>query len=531
MRERLRDFAPYLSILGLILLAGALLMRSGPTSAPTWLVPTLAVVGVVLVLGWPILRWDDFREGLGGRQASHGANSLVLALSVIGILVVANYVGSLWYWSWDMTENNKFTISRATVQILNDLDRPVKLVGVLDAAQSGEDITTLERLVEQYKRHSKQIEYEHLDPQGDPLGLQALAGQLTLASGSDVSVQSLGRTLVAISGEKHAIVYAFDEQGVTEAIVKATRDRELSVWFTTGHDERPLNTDYGQMRGALEKQGYEVSEHNLGVLTETLTADTVDAVIVAGPRKAFPDVEAQALADYVKGGGSVLLMADPQLAGLDINLGALLAPWDLTLRNDVVLDPARSFSGNMSHIVVPAAELRFHTSTRDLTSIASVVTFPLVRSIATGTPATTTLTTTSLAETSADAWGETGLDELAAAAENYVPTADPQEPKGPLTLALAAEGGVDYGRLLIYGSSQFVTDAYIQAVTSLNPALFLNTLNWLTQEDDLITIAPTTPGSHPLKTPTNPTLLAVATAVLMPLAVLGVGGWIWWRRR
>src|SRR3990172_7633825 len=126
MRERLRDIAPYLSILGLIVLAGALFMRAAPSGAPNWLVPGLAVVGVVLLLGWPILRWDDFREGLGGRQARHGTNSLVLALSLIGILVVANYVGSLWYWSFDLTENSKFTISRASVQILEDLSQPVR---------------------------------------------------------------------------------------------------------------------------------------------------------------------------------------------------------------------------------------------------------------------------------------------------------------------------------------------------------------------------------------------------------------------
>lgn len=531
MRDRLREIAPYLSILGLILLSGALLMRAAASSGPNWLVPTLAVIGVVLLLGWPILRWDEFREGLGGRQARHGTNSIVLAVSVIGILAVANYVGTLWYWAWDLTENNKFTISRSTVQILENLEPSVRLVAVLNAQESGEDIRTLNRLVEQYQRHTPKVEYEHLDPQTDPLKLMALAEQLTTDSGSEVSAQSLARTLVAISGKKHATVYAFDEQGVTEAIVKASRDRDLSVWFTSGHDEIPLDTEFVSMRGALEKQGYTVSKHNLGVLTETLTADTVDAVIVAGPRQAFPDVEAEALAEYIRGGGSVLLMVDPQLDGLDINLGAVLAPWDLTLRNDVILDPTRAFAGNLSHIFVPAPELRFHTSTRDLTSIDSVVTFPLARSIATGTPSTTTLTTTSLAETSADAWGETGLAELSAGVQGYRPVADPDEPKGPLTLALAAEGGVDFGRLVIYGSSQFVTDEYIQAVTSLNPALFLNTLNWLTQEDDLITIPPTTPGSHPLTTPTNPGLLMLATAVLMPLAVLGVGGWIWWRRR
>jgi ABC-type uncharacterized transport system involved in gliding motility auxiliary subunit len=84
---------------------------------------------------------------------------------------------------------------------------------------------------------------------------------------------------------------------------------------------------------------------------------------------------------------------------------------------------------------------------------------------------------------------------------------------------------------VVFGTSQFVSDAYMQQVQTLNLALFMNAVNWLTQEEDLITIAPTEPDSRPLQAPTNPRLLLVATALLMPLAVLGVGMWIWWRRR
>jgi ABC-type uncharacterized transport system involved in gliding motility auxiliary subunit len=522
MRDRMRDISPYVSILGLVILASSLFLRSAP-SVPDQLTPVLAVVGIVLLFAWPVFRWDEFRSGFAGRQARHGTNSVVLIISVLGILAVANYLGSLWYWTWDLTTNRQFSISRATGQILDDVQAPVRLVAVLDPQSAPTDLENLERLVEQYKQRSPQIEFQHLDPNRDRLELEALASEL----GQDA--QTLVRSVVAISAGRDAQVYAFDEQALTEAIVKATRDRDLKVWFTTGHGERSLDTDYTQVKRVLESQGYTVTARNLIVMTETLTADSVDAVVIAGPGEPFVDEEVENLAAYVEGGGSVLVMADPQLDGTDLNLDPIVAQWGISLPNDVVLDPEQAFLGNLAEIIVLAPQLGFHSITRDLMDLQQWVLFPSSRSLTVGEAISTSLTTTKLAESSASSWGETDLAGLAN--PQAAPTPGEGEIRGPLALAVAGEGGVDDGRVVVFGTSLFVSDAYIQQVQTLNLALFSNALNWLTQEEDLITIPPTEPDSRPLQTPTNPRLLLLATAVLMPLAVLGMGAFVWWRRR
>jgi ABC-type uncharacterized transport system involved in gliding motility auxiliary subunit len=86
----------------------------------------------------------------------------------------------------------------------------------------------------------------------------------------------------------------------------------------------------------------------------------------------------------------------------------------------------------------------------------------------------------------------------------------------------------------MFGTSRFVTDSLFEgfaAVFGLNGNLFLNAMNWLTAEEDLISIRATPPDERPMSPPSNPLLLLLTTAVLVPLAVLGVGMWIWWRRR
>lgn len=524
MRDNLRQTAPYISIFGLVVLAASLFLRSAASQAPAYLTPGLAVLGAVLLLAWPALRFEDFQASLQGRQARFGGNALVLSVSVIGILAVANYLGHLWYWSWDLTENKKFTISRATVQILDDVDSPVTLTAVMDNQSSRSTLDDLDRLMEQYQSRSDMIEYRHLDPLSDPVRLQALASEV------DRSGNALNRSLVAQSGDKNAVVFAFDEQSITEAIVKATRSRDLNVWFTTGHDENALDREYSVVRRGLEAQGYSVEAKNLATVTETLSTDTVQAVVVAGPRQPFLPEEARMLADYVARGGSAMLLLDPLVDATDLGLGSVYLPWGIRARDDAVIDPARPLLGDPLQSVVPGNSLRFHTITKDLLDLQQIVVLPFSRSFGTGTPITTSLTTTTLVESSDRAWGETSLQDLVEGTGDVA--ADEAEAKGPLAMAIAAEGEAGDGRLVLVGTSQFVSDPYLQRIQgSLNGPLFLNAMNWLTAEEDLITVPSKPPDSRPMSPPGNALLLLVATTLLLPLAVLGVGSWFWWRRR
>ena len=97
---------------------------------------------------------------------------------------------------------------------------------------------------------------------------------------------------------------------------------------------------------------------------------------------------------------------------------------------------------------------------------------------------------------------------------------------------MAAEGGPATGRLVVFGTSSIVADALLQRVPGVANLFFVqNAIHWLTAEEDLISIPPTAPDSRPITPRTNPLLLLLTTAVLAPLAVLGMGTWIWWRRR
>jgi ABC-type uncharacterized transport system involved in gliding motility auxiliary subunit len=230
--------------------------------------------------------------------------------------------------------------------------------------------------------------------------------------------------------------------------------------------------------------------------------------------------EAEQLAEYVENGGAMLVLIDPTVEhGLD----PILSPWEIEFKNDLVLDPG-SLIGP-SAVPVAGSGYRFHTITKDMNEVASVMLN--TRSLDVGTPVTTSLTTTTLLESSEQAWGETEFTQ-----EGAQPSASPEE-QGPLALGVAAEGDEDYGRLVVYGTSYLANDAFLQryGAFTANGDLFLNSVNWLTLEEDLITIRPTEPDDRPLSPPSNSLLLLLLTTVVAPLAVLGVGTWIMWNRR
>ena len=107
--------------------------------------------------------------------------------------------------------------------------------------------------------------------------------------------------------------------------------------------------------------------------------------------------------------------------------------------------------------------------------------------------------------------------------------------KGPLTLAAAGSynaGGGSQGRFVVYGTSLWAQNSILPSRSIGNRDLMLNTFNWLTSDEDLISIRPKEPQDQQLSiTGKRMSLLFWLSVVFFPLAVVGSGVMTWWRRR
>jgi ABC-type uncharacterized transport system involved in gliding motility auxiliary subunit len=108
---------------------------------------------------------------------------------------------------------------------------------------------------------------------------------------------------------------------------------------------------------------------------------------------------------------------------------------------------------------------------------------------------------------------------------------------GPLSLGVSAErknppgeNGPKGGHLVVIGNSEFAANKW--AGLQRNGDLFMNTVNWLAQDVDLISIRPKSPTNRRVTfTETQQRELTWFSLLLLPGIVILSGVYIWWKRR
>ncbi len=252
-------------------------------------------------------------------------------------------------------------------------------------------------------------------------------------------------------------------------------------------------------------------------------------LLVGGPRFDYVEPSVKAIKSYVESGGRALLMLDPPLkfGKEDISdnaaLLSLLAGWGVTVNKDLVLDTSgigQIFGFGPEMPLVTSYES--HAIVREMKEAATA--FPIARS----------LDAKSVDKASAEKLFSTTASSVAATNLSS-PSIDPTSgKKGPFALAAAGtwntgkEGA--QGRFVVVGSSGWTAN-YILRFNG-NRDLFLNMMNWLSSDEDLISIRPKEPEDRRLTVNRRQmTTVFYSSVIGLPLLVILAGLGVWWRRR
>jgi ABC-type uncharacterized transport system involved in gliding motility auxiliary subunit len=106
--------------------------------------------------------------------------------------------------------------------------------------------------------------------------------------------------------------------------------------------------------------------------------------------------------------------------------------------------------------------------------------------------------------------------------------------KGPQLMALAAEGrlggsGGEF-RAIVVGDGDFASNSFLPYLANGDVALGM--VRWLVREERAATVSSRIPVPPMiLLTGAQMTLIFLAVEVLLPLSVLAIGAFVWWRRR
>jgi ABC-type uncharacterized transport system involved in gliding motility auxiliary subunit len=467
--KRLSDWLGYI---GLVVLAAAVAIYFAPQLVPLqWRDARLwvAAAGAVLVVASLIVRIDFSR-----RVTRYGLNAIVMILLLIGVITFVEAVSARHNKRFDLTANNRLSLSPQTIQLLQNLKSDVAATAFFRSDQPGKKVA--EDLLKQYAARSNgRFTWKMADPDREP----ALARRY--------GVESYG-TVVLETKSKSEKVLDVEEEKVTNGLVKVTREGKLKIYVTRGHGELEVgNTDrqgFSEAKAAMERANFEVAE--LVLAREAKVPDDAALLIVPGPRTDLLPTEIDALDAYLGRGGKLLVMVpsalDPQAAKSQ-SLKKFLGKHGLTVHDDLVieLNPIGRIFGYGPEVPI-VLQYDQHPITRDMGSLMTV--FPLTRSIAVATPAPSGTTTQSLAKTSGQSWGETDLG----AVQRGEAKPDAQDPKGPLSVAVVAT--VNKSRIVVFGAPGVAANQFLASQSVGNRDFFLNTVSWLAEQEDLIAIRP-----------------------------------------
>ncbi len=483
------------------------------------------------------------------RQTKHGAYMVVYSAVALAILAAANYLADRYNKTYDATENRLYSLSDQTVKILGDLDQDLKIyyfdqAGRFDQTAAG-GMAPRDKLV-RYENVSHHVSVDYIDPDSKPDLAQAM------------NVRTYGAVFVEMAGNREE-AGSTDEEDVTNAIIRVIKGEEKTACFLTGHGEAEGDDSerqgFSSAKGQIEDANYQTK--TVSLLENPRVPDDCTLLLVAGPDKEYFEPEIDVLKSYVENGGRTLFLLDHDKSP---RLVELLGSWGVKVNSDVVIDLSGvgQFFG-MGPLAPLVGAYESHPVSEAMGNVATF--FPLVRSVESG-DVPDGWTVDKLFSTTAGSFAS----EAFSPEEDEVIRDPDKEREGPISLAVAAtydvpddendeadkndeeEVGGDetdsensedeaqaddeekQGRIVVVGTSLFVRNNYIGRGGNVD--LFLNMLNWLSSDEDLISIRPRDPDNTPLNlTGADMRRLFFGTVVGIPLVIIIAGIRVWWKRR
>jgi len=449
------------------------------------------------------------------RQTKYAAYATVYILIVLGIITVANILGNRYNKSYDATSNKRYSLSDQTAKIVKGLAQPATIT-YYDKTSS---FPLAKDLLDRYTSLSPKIKLDYIDPDKSP--------QLARAAG----ITKYGTTIVQV-GAKQEQAKSMTEEEVTGALIRDLKSSARTVCFVTGSGEHQIDdtarTGYSGLKDALGKDRYEVKSISLLEKPEIPAECTV--VVVAGPQSDYVQPEVDAIKKFVEQGGRAMFLLDPPLkigraTAENDALTNALQDWGVTADKDVLLDP--NPVGQLMGVSAEVALVSSYDSHPIVNEMKGTATgFPLTRSLEVKNGDKTNVQ--KLFESSESSFATPKLDT-----PNVNPS-DPKNMKGPLTIGVAGTYTTgkenSEGRFVVVGSSSWATNSFLKF--NGNSDLALNAMNWLSSDEDLISIRPKAEEDRKITmTRSQFNWVRFSSQFLLPGALLLAGLSVWWRRR
>jgi ABC-type uncharacterized transport system involved in gliding motility auxiliary subunit len=455
-------------------------------------------------------------------------NSIVMMVTLAGILVLVNIIAEKLPWAYDMTAEKIYTLSDQTQKVINQLNRQITMIAFY---QEGMEDPTIKSLLEEYRKAGKgKIGLEYIDAEKNPAAAKKYDLNNESISNGSIIIVCDGKAKKISQFEmftSNAYGRTFSgEQQFTGAIIHLTAQKFSKVDFLEGHQEMNPNKDLSTLKGRIESEASVVESLNL--LKSNSVLKNVDIMVIASPKRDINVAEMANLQKFLEKGGRAIFMFDVLGPSTQLpNFNNLLKVYGITIKNNFVAEEnSESFYANRKNYLVPE-----YTEQRIVSKLKSenlAVFFPYAGNIDILKEVDPTVTVEPLLRSTSKSWiryhvtdthaNKTDSDQSGPAILAVAITKDNSELKYPKT------------KIIVIYNARFAMDEMIDVQGNYD--FIMNTFSWVQDKEESIAIRPKMMGANLMFVKgAQSVILMIVSIIVIPMVAFGTGLLVWLRRR
>jgi len=467
-----------------------------------------------------------------------GAYSTFLALIVIVAAIVINLLVSQLpsnITKLDTSENALYTISDETKELVKTINDKVTFYVV---AETGNEDETILEVLDKYKALNSKISVQKVDPVLRPgFSEKYVSGDSELVPNSVIVESDKRFTVVSYydiyvtkySDEELMYYYQYGvtptgtttfaaENEFTSAIDYVTTELLPTLYALQGHGESPLSENILKY---IDMENIEISDLTLFGL-EAVPQDTT-CIFINAPSQDVSEDEFNMLMTYVKSGGKIMLITDPQTFSSEKmpRLSEIAAYFGVKSEDGLIYEGNQGMYYRYKNVLLPSVSVSSLSATISNSNFYTMLynAHGIVKTDDGGIGTITPLLTTS--SSSYIKKSDTGTTEK-----------EEGDIQGPFYTGVMVEDSASGSSLFWVSCAQFMNQNYDYMVSYGNSNLFLGVTTRFCEKKSSISILAKDMNVVALKVSEGASnILGVVFILVIPVVIAGVGLLLWTKRR
>lgn len=471
------------------------------------------------------------KKSFSSRRFKMGGYQTLVMVIVIVLVIILNLVVNKLDITIDLSSDQKYTLTEESKKLAGNVKDSIKMYYM---CSEGSENVMIEKVLNQYNGLGN-IEVI----QKDPVIYPAFAKQYTEEeiAANDVIVvnetkdrnevvKSSSMVVQSMDYTSYSATYTLDAEGqLTAALQKLTSETGVRLYYTSGHNEAPLNESFTDL---MNKSNIDFQE--FATASASSVPEDCNVLMVNAPQYDFSEEEYKCISEYLKNGGKAVFFLNALTAEKMTNYEKLLSDYGVDVAEGYVSDAEGAMNKQYPHILTPAVQE--HDITADVADKQIVV--PVSKGMTVQSDVRSTLTVTPFLQTTDSAFSKINLSSDPAVREE-------KDIDGPFSVGLEikdvytenTQGAGKATEIVVFGAGDVAAVDFIDTNQFGNRTMLLNTISYLSGSKTTTLAIPkrSLDDESVVIEQGDRIFFTVLLVVLIPLALLAAGFVIWFRRR